>query len=57
MWYEGPSLIKDTVTGNEVFQLFGKYASPYKVQWDGQYLVACYRSGELLILDFNQMLP
>jgi WD40 repeat protein len=56
-WYEGPSLIKDTVTGNEVFQLFGKYASPYKVQWDGRYLVACYRSGELLILDFNQMLP
>ena len=24
-------------------------------QWDGQYLVAGYESGEVLILDFNHM--
>jgi WD40 repeat protein len=55
-WYEGPSWIKDTVTGREVFKLSGRYAAPYAVQWDGQHLVAGYRSGEVLILDFSQIL-
>jgi WD40 repeat protein len=55
-WYEGPCWIKDTVTGKAIFQLSGKYARPDKVQWDGQYLVAGYGSGEVLILDFAQML-
>ena len=47
--------IKDTVTGNEVFQLSGRYARPTEVQWDGRYLVAGYESGEVLILDFYHM--
>ena len=51
----GPSWIKDTVTGKKVFQLSGKYAKPYDVQWDGQYLVAGYESGEVLILDFRNV--
>jgi WD40 repeat protein len=55
--YSGVSWIKDIVTGREVFRLSGRYASPYAVQWDGRYLVAGYRTGEVLILDFNQMLP
>jgi WD40 repeat protein len=55
--YEGPSWIKDTATGKEVFQLSGRYATPSDVQWDGQYLVAGYKFGEVLILDFVQMLP
>jgi len=49
----GPSMIRDTVTGTEIFHLVGRYGNPTKVQWDGQYLVAGYRSGEVLILDFN----
>ena len=49
--------IKDTVTGKEVFQLSGKYAEPVKVQWDGQYLVAGYESGEVSIFDFHHMCP
>jgi len=49
----GPSYIKNTVTGKEVFQLSGRYAKPDAVQWDGQYLVAGYGSGEVLILDFH----
>ena len=50
--------IKDTVTGRVVFQLVGRYASPKGgVHWDGQYLVAGYESGEVLILDFNHNLP
>jgi WD40 repeat protein len=56
-WYQGPNWIKNTVTGKEVFQLSGRYARPYEVEWDGRYLVAGYESGELLILDFIQILP
>ena len=54
--YGAPPWIKDTGTGKEVFQLSGRYAAPNDVQWDGRYLVAGYRSGEILIVDFIQML-
>ena len=49
------SWVKNTVTGREVFRLSGRYAKPSRVQWDGQYLVAGYGSGEILILDFHDM--
>jgi len=55
-WDTCPSMIKDMVTGKGVFQLVGKYAYPSRAQWDGQYLVAGYESGELLILDFTPAL-
>ena len=50
-----PPRIKDTVTGKEVLQLSRRYERFVKVQWDGRYLVAGYTSGELLILDFHQV--
>ena len=51
-------MIEDTVSGKEVFRLPKKYAkSIRKLQWDGQYLVVGYYSGEVLILDFNNMIP
>ena len=53
----GPVKIEDSVTGKEVFCLCGRYANPYVIQWDGQYLIAGYDSGEVLILDFSHMLP
>ena len=54
--YKGDlSRIMDTVTGKVVFQLSGRYADPRDMQWDGQYLVAGYFSGEVLILDFNYL--
>jgi len=56
-WETGPCIVKDAVTGKEVFQLVGRYATPDEVQWDGQYLVVGYVSGELLILDFKHVLP
>ena len=58
-WWQtgGPSWIKDTVAGKEVFQLSGRYVNPGEVQWDGQYLVAGYDSGEILISDFCHMYP
>jgi len=52
---DGLCWIKDTVTGEGVFQLRGKYAKPLDVQWDGQYLVAGYESGEVLILNFDDV--
>ena len=55
-WSTGPCGIKDAVTGKEVFQLAGKYTNPGEVQWDGQYLVVGYESGEVLILDFKHVL-
>jgi len=47
--------IKDTATGNIVFQLAGRFEKPTNVQLDSGYLVAHFRSGEMLILDFNHM--
>jgi len=45
--------IEDTITGKEVFQLPSRYAGCVDAQWDGQYLVAGYDTGEVLILDCN----
>lgn len=55
IWDDSLSRIKDTVTGKVVFQLGGRFAKPADVQWDGQYLVAGYRFGEVLILDFSRV--
>ena len=49
--------IRDTATGREVFRLFGRYVGPEEVRWDGVYLVAGYKSGEILILDFHHVYP
>ena len=43
--------IEDTITGKEVFQLPLRYKKPSDAQWDGQYLVAGYHTGEVMILD------
>jgi len=51
-----PARVEDRVTGKKVFQLCGKYAEPTATQWDGQYLIAGYKSGEVLILDFSHVL-
>ena len=52
-----PSRVKNTVTGKEIFQLFGRYVKPGPIQWDGRYLIAGYESGEVLILDFHYLYP
>jgi len=52
-----PSRVKDTVTGKDIFKLPKRYKNPAKIQCDGQYLVAVNGDGELLILDFGQMIP
>ena len=52
-----PARVEDTVTGKEVFRLSGRYAKPFDARWDGRYLAACYEFGEVLILDFDHILP
>ena len=51
-WDTSPG-IEDMVNGNLVFRLSGRYGFPTMVQWDNQYLVAGYETGEVLILDLN----
>ena len=50
------SWVKDVATGN-IFQLVGGYSKPHIARWDGRYLVAGYKSGEILILDFKHIVP
>ena len=57
LWDVGQSRIKDAVTGKVIFQLGERFANPVTSQWDGWYLAAGYKSGEVLILDFNHVLP
>lgn len=45
--------IEDTITGQVIFQLGGRFTKPVDVQSNGQYLH--YQSEEVLILDFNHM--
>ena len=52
----GPARIEDSVTGKVIFQLCGRYADPSAIRWDGQYLITGYVSGEVLILDFGDVL-
>ena len=49
--------ITGTATGKVFFHPTGRFGNPVCSQWDGQYLVAGYKSGEVLILDFNLILP
>jgi len=56
LWDGALCRIKDTITGGVVFQLGGRFMNPACLQWDGQYLVAGYTSGEVLILDFSCVL-
>ena len=56
LWNFGLSRIKDVVVEKVVLQLDGRFAWPFDVQLDGRYFLAHYRSGEVLILDFNNVL-
>jgi WD40 repeat protein len=55
VWNNGPSFLKNTASGKSIFRLSGKYAGAHSIQWDGQYLVAGYGDGEVLILDFKHL--
>ena len=56
LWDANKSRIMDAVTGNVVFQLPKRFGKLNHVQWNGHYLVACFDSTEVLILDFRCIL-
>ena len=54
-WETITSRVWDVDTEKIVFQLPERFGKVVHVQWGGQYLVASFRSKEVLILDFNCM--
>jgi len=56
LWDTGLHRIKDTIAGKVVFQLPRRYGKPEDVQWNGHYLVACFSTTKVLILDFSHIL-
>ena len=55
LWDPRQGKVKDVVTGGVIFQLTGRFANPTLVQCDGLYLVASYRSDEILILELKHV--
>ena len=55
LWNHNQARVENPATGEVVFQLSGKLANPVSVQCDDSYLVAAYRSGEMLILDLTNV--
>ena len=49
--------IKEKATGKVVFRVPKGYGKSVDVQWSNQYLVASFKSGEVLVLDLGHMLP
>jgi len=56
VWEITISRMKDVVTRKVVLQLPERFGKVVHVQWNGQYLVASFRSKEVLIIDFNHTL-
>ena len=56
LWDTDPSCVKEKATGKVVFWLSKRYGRPVNVQWNDQYLVASFISGEVLVLDFSHVL-
>ena len=56
LWDTSLSCIKEKGAGKVVFQLPKKYGKPVDVQWNDQYLVASFMSGEVLVLDLSYVL-
>jgi len=54
LWDSSLFRLKDIVSGNVVLWLPKRFGNTVDVQWNDKYLVASYRSGEVLVLDFSQ---
>jgi len=55
-WDDFLSKILDTVTGQVIFEMGGRYRKPVDIQSSGKYVATCYESGEILVLDFKHVL-
>ena len=54
LWDSSLFRLKDIVSGKVVLCLPKRFGNIVDVQWNDKYLVASYRSGEVLVLDFSQ---
>ena len=57
LWDTGLCCVKEKATGKVIFRLAKMYGKPVDVQWNGKYLAASFISGEVLVLDFDNVLP
>ena len=57
LWDTGLSCAKEIATEKVIFRLSKGYGKPIGVQWNGQYLVASFISGVVLVLEFSHILP
>ena len=57
LWDSGLFCIKERATGKVIFWLSKRYGKPVDVQWNGQYLVTSFISGEVLVLDLSHVIP
>ena len=57
LWDIGISGLRERATGKMIFQLSKRFGKPSGVQWNGQHLITCFISGEVLVLDFGPVLP
>ena len=55
-WDQSLHGIKNEATRKVVFQASEKYGDIFDVQWNEHYLVVCFESKEVLILDFSHIL-
>ena len=56
LWDIVHSRVQDVAGEKILFQLNAGLRKPADVQWREQYLVVCFRSGEVLILDFSHVI-
>ena len=55
LWNTGLCCIEEKATGKVIFQLSKRHGKPVNVQWNGQYLVTSFISGEVLVLDVSHV--
>lgn len=55
LWDMISSRVWDLTTLKVIFQLAVGLGKPADVQWDGKCLFMCFKSGEILVLDFSHM--
>ena len=57
LWDSALSRVQDIATQRVIFQLATGFKKPADVQWNDQYLVACFKSGEVVVLDLSHVFP
>ena len=57
LWDSSLCCVKEKASGNVVFWPPKGYGETVDVQWNDQYLIASFKSGEVLVLDFSHMFP